>query len=97
VDINQLPGNFDCDNENLNEIWKLGARAASLACFEQGSQKTIWEVDDNGAFIRGMRSGLSARGAFWEDYTLEFDARIERGGIGWTVVRTPLFLSLMAR
>ncbi|KAH8588304.1 Six-hairpin glycosidase-like protein [Bisporella sp. PMI_857] len=85
VDINQLPGNFDCDNENLNEIWKLGARAASLACFEQGSQKTIWEVDDNGAFIRGMRSGLSARGAFWEDYTLEFDARIERGGIGWTV------------
>jgi hypothetical protein len=47
----------------------------------------MWQVNPTGASIRGMRSGLSAKGAFLKDYTLEFDARIERGGIGWVVVR----------
>lgn len=92
VDVGQLPGNFVCDDDDLNEIWKLGARAASVACVEQGSQKMMWEVDDNGAFVRGMRSGLSAEGAFFKDYTLEFDAKIERGGIGWAVVSGPTFV-----
>ena len=87
VDIDSLPGQFECDNEKLNEIWKLGAKAATMSCLEQGTQRGIWQVNQTGAFIRGMRSGLSAEGAFLKDYTLEFDARIERGGIGWAVVK----------
>lgn len=84
--VDKLPGGFQCDIEDLNKIWKLGAVAANAACLEKGSQRTMWEVDDQGAYVRGMRSGLSARGAFFENYTLEFDAKIERAGLGWVVV-----------
>ena len=93
VDIYSFPGRFECDNDKLNEIWKLGAKAAAMSCLEQGTQRDIWQVNQTGAFIRGMRSGLSAKGAFLKDYTLEFDARIERGGIGWAVVKYPLSFS----
>lgn len=106
VDVDHLPGSFSCDDEVLNEIWKvslsltvyssttltksmqLGARAASVSCVESGSQKTMWEIDrKNGAFVRGMRSGITTLGAFFENYTLEFDTKVDKSGIGWTVVR----------
>ncbi|RDW74895.1 hypothetical protein BP6252_06037 [Coleophoma cylindrospora] len=85
VDIDNLPGQFECDNNKLNDIWKLGAKAVNVACLEQGTQPELWQVNQTGAFIRGMRSGVSDQGAFLENYTLEFDARIERGGLGWVV------------
>ncbi|PMD47005.1 glycoside hydrolase family 78 protein [Hyaloscypha variabilis F] len=69
----------------LNDIWKLGARAASAACVEQGTQKAIWDVGSDGTLVRGMRAANSIQGAFFEDYTLEFDAKIERAGFGWAV------------
>lgn len=47
----------------------------------------MWEIDEeNGAFVRGMRAGTTSLGTFFENYTLEFDTKIEQGGIGWTVV-----------
>jgi hypothetical protein len=62
-----------------------------VACVETGSQKAIWEVtEENGAYVRGMRSGITSAGAFFKDYTLEFDTKIDAGGIGWTVVRKRL-------
>jgi hypothetical protein len=73
----------------LNSIRKLGARAASAACIEQGTQKAIWEVGSDGAIVRGMRPGDSIEGAYFEDYTLDFDAKIERAGLGWAVVSPP--------
>lgn len=92
-DIDHTPGQFKCDDEALNKIWRLGARASAMSCVEQSSQKAMWQVNSTGTSVRGMRSGISARGAFLQDYTLEFDARIERGGIGWVVVIT-MFLYL---
>ncbi|KAJ4361236.1 hypothetical protein N0V95_002054 [Ascochyta clinopodiicola] len=85
TDLDKLPGGFMCDDESLNRIWKLGARAVGLSCFEKASQKKMWVVNEDGAFVRGMRSGISAKGAFFENYTLEFDSRIERAGLGWVV------------
>ncbi|RSM06240.1 hypothetical protein CEP52_005805 [Fusarium oligoseptatum] len=86
VDIDNLPGQFVSDDDKLNDIWKLGARAAVAACVEAGSQNTMWEIDSkSGAYVRGMRAGTSAKGTFFENYTLEFDTKIDKGGIGWTV------------
>jgi hypothetical protein len=57
------------------------------SCVEAGSQNTMWEIDSkSGAYVRGMRAGTSAKGTFFENYTLEFDTKIDKGGIGWTVV-----------
>ncbi|CZR62695.1 related to alpha-L-rhamnosidase A [Phialocephala subalpina] len=85
VDVGDLPGSFESDNELLNKVWELGARAVSAACVEKGTQKAIWEVSGDGAFVTGMRPGLSAKAATLKDYTLEFDVKIERAGMGWAV------------
>ncbi|KAJ3941069.1 uncharacterized protein N0V96_008946 [Colletotrichum fioriniae] len=43
IEPEELPGQFESDDVILNEVWKLGARAATAACFDKGTQKTIWE------------------------------------------------------
>lgn len=49
----------------------------------------MWEIDpENGAYIRGMRPGVTTSGAFFANYTLEFEAKINKGGVGWVVVRS---------
>lgn len=83
-----LPGKFSSDDEVLNEIWKLGARASTAACFDKGSQKAIWEVDaEKGVLARNARPSLSAEATAWGNYTLEFDTLIQKGGSWWSVVR----------
>jgi hypothetical protein len=82
-----LPGQFSSDDEVLNEIWKLGARAATAACFDKGSQKAIWEIDpEKGVLARNSRPSLTAKATSWGNYTLEFDTLIQKGGSWWTVV-----------
>jgi hypothetical protein len=44
-----------------------------------------------------MRPGVSSSGTFFDNYTLEFDSKIEIGGIGWTVARiSPYFIGKQA-
>ncbi|KAK2038463.1 Six-hairpin glycosidase [Colletotrichum somersetense] len=76
-----LPGQFSSNDETLNEIWKLGARAATAACFDKGTQKAIWEVsEEDGVLARSMRPAATYKGLNWSNYTLEFDTKIQRGG-----------------
>jgi hypothetical protein len=85
-----LPGQFKSSNDTLNEIWKLGAQAATRACVEAGSQPAIWAIDsEKGAYVRSTRPALSDKGNSFEYYTLEFDLLIERGGAWWAVVGYP--------
>ncbi|KAH7317833.1 glycoside hydrolase family 78 protein [Rhexocercosporidium sp. MPI-PUGE-AT-0058] len=80
-----LPGSFESDDPLLNDIWKLGAKAATAACVEKGTQKAIWDVSADGVFVRSTRPALSSQGANLKDYTLQFDVKIERAGTGWAV------------
>lgn len=85
IDVSTLPGGFESDNVMLNDIWTLGARASSVACIDRGTQGSMWEFDANGALVRGMRPGLTFKGASFQNYTLEFNTLIKRGGIGWAI------------
>jgi hypothetical protein len=82
-----LPGKFNCSDEALNEIWNLGAKAATAACLDQGTQGPVWEIDPaNGAYVRSTRPAQSVEGAAFANYTVEFETSIDRGGSGWAVV-----------
>lgn len=86
LDFNKLPSQFTSSNPLYNEIWKLGARAAAASCFAAGAYKTIWDVSpDSGVFVRGSRAGLSTKVDAFENYNLTFSAKIQRGGLGWTM------------
>ncbi|KAB8207990.1 Six-hairpin glycosidase-like protein [Aspergillus parasiticus] len=86
VEPEDLPGQFSCDDDVLNEIWKLGARAATAACFDKDSQKAIWEVDPvKGVYARSVRPSVSVKGTAFANYTLEFETMIEKGGSWWSI------------
>ncbi|RAQ57905.1 hypothetical protein COH20_004384 [Aspergillus flavus] len=86
VEPEDLPGQFSCDDDVLNEIWKLGARAATAACVDKDSQKAIWEVDPvEGVYARSVRPSVSVKGTAFANYTLEFETMIEKGGSWWSV------------
>ncbi|KAI9730686.1 MAG: hypothetical protein M1834_005654 [Cirrosporium novae-zelandiae] len=85
IDVDSLPGHFECSNEDYNEIWRLGARSVNWACVEAGTQSSTFEITDDGALIRGQRAAISALGTNLSDYTLTFTTKIVRGGTGWTL------------
>ncbi|KAF7890917.1 uncharacterized protein EAF01_010726 [Botrytis porri] len=85
------------DVSTLPDIWALGARASSLACIDPGTQGSMWEFDANGALVRGMKPGLTIKGASFQNYMLEFNTMIKRGDIGWAIgvpIAQPLGLQL---
>ncbi|PQE06496.1 is able to hydrolyze alpha-1 protein [Rutstroemia sp. NJR-2017a WRK4] len=88
-DVDQLPGHFECSNSAYNEIWKLGARAVSAACVNPGTQTQVWDVTEEGAYIRGQAPSVSAAGYGYVDYRLNFTTKIIRGGSGWAVSKIP--------
>lgn len=87
--VEDLPGYFNCSNDNYNEIWQLGARASSAACLEADTQNSTWEITDQGARVYGQKPAISAVGIDYVDYTLAFSTYIERGGTGWSIAQTP--------
>lgn len=87
--VSDLPGAFDSSDEILNEVWKLGAVAASTACVEKGSQGAVWEVDsDKGVLVRSTKPALTLEAINFADYTLDFETNVARGGIWWSVAST---------
>ncbi|KAK8057208.1 hypothetical protein PG996_011145 [Apiospora saccharicola] len=85
-DVKDMPATFQSDDEELNAIWGLGAVAAATACVEKGTQPAVWEVDpEKGVLLRSQKPAVSAQGFGFANYTMEFDAMIERGGVWWTV------------
>ncbi|KAJ8577930.1 hypothetical protein ON010_g1279 [Phytophthora cinnamomi] len=85
-DLSTLPGAFSSSNIKYNEIWNLGARAVSAACLDAGSQISSWSAsEENGTFVPGTRPGVSYKSWNLSDYTLEFETRIIRGGVGFYI------------
>lgn len=86
LDYNRLPGQFISSNPLYDEIWKLGARAAGASCFAAGAYKTIWDTSSaNGILVRGSRPGFTTRANEFTNCNLTFSAKIQRGGLRWTM------------
>ncbi|KAJ4138517.1 hypothetical protein NW768_002354 [Fusarium equiseti] len=86
VDPDQEPGFFECSDKRLNEIWKVGVRGAQSSCLEQGSQPSSWRVDaENGALIESLRPIQSEKSPLVGNHTLEFETKIQRGGLWYGV------------
>ncbi|KAH6693450.1 Six-hairpin glycosidase-like protein [Plectosphaerella plurivora] len=80
------PGQFTSDNERLNAIWKVGVRGAESSCIEQGTQPATWRIDpENGALVTSLRPIQSDKAPSIGNNTLEFETKIERGGLWWGI------------
>ena len=78
----ELPTQFQCDDPVLNEIWKLGQKAATMVCLEKDTQKAVWDIDPvKGAFVHSTRSSPNVETGPLQTYTLEFETPIERSEV----------------
>lgn len=87
LDVNELVGQLDVDNNAYNRIFDLGGRVVQVACVDAGNAPPTWDITKDGAYVRGQASAQSSIGIITSasNYTLEFDMKIERGGAGWRV------------
>ncbi|KAJ4983124.1 RhaA is able to hydrolyze alpha-1 [Stagonosporopsis vannaccii] len=85
IDADELPGHLSVDNELYDRVFDLGGRVVQAACIDAGNAPSTWELTTDGAHVRGQASAQSSLGVSASNYTLEFDVKIVRGGIGWRV------------
>ncbi|KXS10019.1 glycoside hydrolase family 78 protein [Gonapodya prolifera JEL478] len=85
LSYDELPGQFESDDNELNEIWKLGTRAVQAACLATREQPASWRVDSDGILVESQRPAVSHLSTGLQNYALEFDAQILRSGLLWGV------------
>ncbi|EPQ31311.1 uncharacterized protein PFL1_01496 [Pseudozyma flocculosa PF-1] len=76
-------GYFASSDKTESDIWALAFRTQQLTCYAPHTQTTTWDIDSHGAYIRGQKPASSTAAINYQNYTLEFDAKIDYGGLGW--------------
>ncbi|KAF5551028.1 alpha-L-rhamnosidase A [Fusarium napiforme] len=97
VEVRDLPGAFSCSDNILNDIWKLGAQATIDSCLGKSTQPAVWQIDPNsGAYVASQRPAMTIEGHSFANYTLEFDAFIDRGGLcKWVWICQPDHVAIL--
>jgi hypothetical protein len=85
ADPRTLPGSLNTTNEVYNRIFNLGGGAVQPSCIDSGNAPSTWEITKEGALVRGQATAQSVKGLGAGNYTLDFSAKIMRGGLGWRV------------
>lgn len=85
VDVDKLPGHLKTGDDVYNRVLDLGGRVVQAACVDAGNAPSTWELTSEGAIIRGQATAQSSLGVTSANYTLDFDVKIIRGGVGWRV------------
>ncbi|KAH7010232.1 Six-hairpin glycosidase-like protein [Ilyonectria destructans] len=84
VPVDRLPGQFECSDTSLNELWGYGARTIQLNCAPERTIPPPWQVsEDMGVLIDSQRCNSYGWGGEWSDYDAEFDALVIEGGLAY--------------
>jgi hypothetical protein len=90
--LDQLPGYFETSDDDLNRIWKVGARTIQLNDIPANSIPAFWQVSSEGALIESQApqtlSGVVA--ATPTQYRLVFDVKAIRKGLGFSILADTL-------
>ncbi|KAL2877083.1 hypothetical protein SGCOL_007705 [Colletotrichum sp. CLE4] len=86
--VAQLPGSFECSDEDLTRIWTTGARTVQLTEIPKYSIPDFLQVSDEGAYAESQASqGLAgAVAAQLLNYRLDLQAKPVKGGFGVSVL-----------
>ncbi|KAJ1555569.1 hypothetical protein HK405_000239, partial [Cladochytrium tenue] len=90
--IDELAGRFNCSDEVLNSIWRVGARTIQLSSIPAHSIPKFWRVSSEGALVESQApqvlSGVKA--AQLTFYSVMFDVKPLRSGFGVMVLADTL-------
>ncbi|KAL1883985.1 hypothetical protein Daus18300_000093 [Diaporthe australafricana] len=90
--LTQLPGFFECSDEDLNRIWKVGARTVQLTEIPQNTIPDFLLVSEEGAYAENVAPQAlgSAAASQLLNYRLDFQVRPVKGGFGFSVLSDTL-------
>ncbi|TDZ31505.1 hypothetical protein C8035_v012251 [Colletotrichum spinosum] len=90
--LTQLPGSFECSDEDLTRIWSVGARTVQLTEIPKNSVPDFLRVTDEGAYAESAAPQAlgSAAAAQLVSYRLHFRVKPVRGGFGFSVLSDTL-------
>ncbi|KAL0780371.1 hypothetical protein CaCOL14_001706 [Colletotrichum acutatum] len=88
IPVTQLPGSFECSDEDLTRIWTTGARTVQLTEIPKHSIPDFLQVSDEGAYAESQApQGLAgAVAAQLLNYRLDIQAKPVKGGFGVSVL-----------
>ncbi|KAF4624781.1 hypothetical protein G7Y89_g13386 [Cudoniella acicularis] len=90
--VTQLPGSFQCSDDQLNQIWQTGARTVQRTEIAARSIPEFYQISEQGLFAESQApqpySSDTAPGLM--QYQLRFLARPTVGGFGYTVLSDTL-------
>ncbi|EYB27041.1 hypothetical protein FG05_04743 [Fusarium graminearum] len=90
--LTELPGSFECSDDDLTRIWYTGARTAQLTEIPKGSIPDFWQVTDQGSLVESAApQALSDPGVSQAtSYDIEFDAKPITGEFVFSVLSDTL-------
>jgi hypothetical protein len=90
--IGSLPGSFECSDDNITRIWKVGARTIQLNEIIANSIPSFWKVTPEGSYVdsQAPQSLFGAAYTALTAYELEFEVKPVEGGFSFSVLADTL-------
>ncbi|RSL91382.1 hypothetical protein CEP51_000341 [Fusarium floridanum] len=88
----ELPGAFECSDEDLTRIWYTGARAAQLTEIPKDTIPDFWQVTDEGALVESAAPQALASGVAAQllSYEIGFEVKPVTGEFSFSVLSDTL-------
>ncbi|KAF6808965.1 condensin complex component cnd1 [Colletotrichum sojae] len=90
--LSELPGFFECSDEDLTRIWSVGARTVQLTEIPKDTIPDFVQVTEEGAYAESSAPQAlgSAAAAQLLNYRLDFQVKPAKGGFGFSVLSDTL-------
>ncbi|KAK1561563.1 Six-hairpin glycosidase-like protein [Colletotrichum navitas] len=90
--IDELPGSFQCSDEDLTRIWRTGARTVQLTEIPKDTIPDFWDVSEKGSFVDSLApqplAGIGSGGLM--TYKLAFEVLPASGAFMFAVLQDTL-------
>ena len=90
--VTELPGSFECSDEDITRIWNTGARTIQLNEIPANSIPKFWEVSPEGSYVdsQAPQSLFGAAYSALTAYELNFEVKPIYGGFSFSVLADTL-------
>lgn len=75
--LSELPGSFECSDEDLTRIWRTGARTAQLTEIPKNTIPNFWNVTPEGSFVESATPQALAVGPASQLTGYEIDFKVK--------------------
>ncbi|KAH9895388.1 Six-hairpin glycosidase-like protein [Xylariomycetidae sp. FL2044] len=86
--LTELPGSFNCSDEDFTRIWYTGARTVQLSEIPKNTIPNFWDISSEGAIVDSLAPQVLASSdvAGLSQYEVSFEVKPVKNGFGFMVL-----------